>query len=1347
MRWKPIRAGILNVWEYDDQTFDFGDGRLALRGRNGSGKSNALALLCPFIFDAVMSAARMDPMGGGRSMKSLLLGRDDDDRAGRYRHDSGTGYVWMEFGNGENSLTIGIGAAATQHRDADSWFFVTSQRVGHDLELTDNDRPLNRRQLEARITGGTVFQKADEYRAAVDRLLFGLGESRYRRLVDLLLTLRRPHLAGKLDTENLSATLSAGLGELDAALINDVAHSFDDLESMQKELDGLATSLTAVERFLPVYREHLLHAGRDRGQNFLNDVHAIRDNDRELSRARRELSSEEEANKLLVRDKGHAEAERTRLAQQIENILVSPAYQDATTLDEVRKAADSARVIANTAIATTRLSTAQADDSAARSVKASAEAKAQLRELDTAIAGWFAVARVAGLDLSSRSEFDETWAISLIVQRRHELDQVKRLVRQMNEASTKARQADELAISALAKVSEAQQGVDTSRTELAAQQSALAERRAEWTAGLRVLTGRFAEFVPNDPHEPHIELMTLWGTGATTGSLGAADDVEGTAIERSAIERSAIERGANADIESFHTTDRRVGDLAFAVKSAFETAEGAEKAQQGRIAELEAERSEVEHEPNPGPPINPTRPDASDVNRPGVPLYVCVDFVEHVHPNDRSGLEAALGAAGILDARLMPDDDTIDWLDATIVPTWRHDDVAASGVGGSTLADVLVPVPVDGLNTERIVSVLRSIPLAGDLVALGTDGSWRLGPLAGRFAQAEPQFIGHAARERRRAERLAAFDEQLRNERTALAAMEQNRRQLATIQRSLRDLRNEQPKTSLLSEALAHFLDWTRRLDDRQVAAESAKANAEVTLKAAESVSLELQRTASRLRLPSDEDAVQGVERVLGACESTSSDVRLIQRTADFATRSAEEASRTTNTMRQRAEADMAAASSAEGLAIAEQSRYEQLRTNVGGDAERAVEELASVRTQRAFHDTAASEIGGRLVQSDGNVVRLTERIAFFERSRGLLEANLATAQRRFDLICGTEISEVIGIDGVDPTADRQAAARLLVAAGDNTDDAVNRMERAYREILLDGLRAGHDPSMPKVDGIDIVRVGTADGDLPIGALARQLREEHQRTNQLLTSQEREIFETHLLTRVGEAIRQLLLDADAFEHRINEEMARVPTESKMIVELSWEPEGDEPALRSAIQALRTSPELLGPDRRDSLREFFMRRIADVRSSDPGRSFAKTLNAVLDYRAWHQFVLYARFSSGKRQRVTRTFYRGLSGGEAATLLHLPLFAAAAAQYTNGSVAGPRIVALDEAFVGIDDKMRARLMGLLTQLDLDVILTSHEFWGFYDTVPALVLYDLVRRPPMPGVYAQRFDWVADSPVAVK
>ena len=160
-RRKPTRAGILNVWEYDSQTFSFGDGRLALRGRNGSGKSNALSLLFPFVFDGVMSAQRMDPMGGARSMRSLLLCRDDDNPAAGYRFDSRTGYVWMEFDGAAGPLTIGIGATASGQRpDTTAWFFVTERRVGVDLDLELEHRPRSHRELVAELSPGEVFATA-----------------------------------------------------------------------------------------------------------------------------------------------------------------------------------------------------------------------------------------------------------------------------------------------------------------------------------------------------------------------------------------------------------------------------------------------------------------------------------------------------------------------------------------------------------------------------------------------------------------------------------------------------------------------------------------------------------------------------------------------------------------------------------------------------------------------------------------------------------------------------------------------------------------------------------------------------------------------------------------------------------------------------------------------------------------------------------------------------------------------------------------------------------------------------------------------------------------------------------
>src|SRR5919106_2949675 len=50
-RFVAVRAGIVNLYEYDDQVFELADGRLLLRGHNTSGKTKALELLLPFCLD------------------------------------------------------------------------------------------------------------------------------------------------------------------------------------------------------------------------------------------------------------------------------------------------------------------------------------------------------------------------------------------------------------------------------------------------------------------------------------------------------------------------------------------------------------------------------------------------------------------------------------------------------------------------------------------------------------------------------------------------------------------------------------------------------------------------------------------------------------------------------------------------------------------------------------------------------------------------------------------------------------------------------------------------------------------------------------------------------------------------------------------------------------------------------------------------------------------------------------------------------------------------------------------------------------------------------------------------
>ncbi len=56
-RWMLSRAGIVNVYQYGNEILQFADGRLLLRGVNGSGKSTAMKMLLPWLMIVVVELA------------------------------------------------------------------------------------------------------------------------------------------------------------------------------------------------------------------------------------------------------------------------------------------------------------------------------------------------------------------------------------------------------------------------------------------------------------------------------------------------------------------------------------------------------------------------------------------------------------------------------------------------------------------------------------------------------------------------------------------------------------------------------------------------------------------------------------------------------------------------------------------------------------------------------------------------------------------------------------------------------------------------------------------------------------------------------------------------------------------------------------------------------------------------------------------------------------------------------------------------------------------------------------------------------------------------------------------
>src|SRR5205807_7504205 len=108
IRWRPTRAGLLNVWRFKDETFELHRGRLLLRGPNGAGKSMALELLFPFLLDADASPFKLTSgvRGRGGLFERVMTGTDAPTRVG---------FAWGAFRRATRTSRPGPPATPGRH--------------------------------------------------------------------------------------------------------------------------------------------------------------------------------------------------------------------------------------------------------------------------------------------------------------------------------------------------------------------------------------------------------------------------------------------------------------------------------------------------------------------------------------------------------------------------------------------------------------------------------------------------------------------------------------------------------------------------------------------------------------------------------------------------------------------------------------------------------------------------------------------------------------------------------------------------------------------------------------------------------------------------------------------------------------------------------------------------------------------------------------------------------------------------------------------------------------------------------------------------------------------------------
>lgn len=258
-KWQIYRVGLLDFWYYDEEEFYFLDGRMLLRGANGSGKSVTMQSFIPLLLDGNMRPERLDPFGSrARKMENYLL-EENDEREER------TGYLYMEMKRTESDefLTLGIGMRARKNKKMESWYFCLTdgRRVGKDFYLYKEGQSkiaCTKLELRNRIgDGGCVMETQGEYAQCVNRLLFGFEtQEEYKELLDLLIQLRTPKLSKDFKPTVINEILSSSLQTLSEDDLRPMSEAIENMDGLKTNLDTLDESIEAAGQIEKVYDQY-----------------------------------------------------------------------------------------------------------------------------------------------------------------------------------------------------------------------------------------------------------------------------------------------------------------------------------------------------------------------------------------------------------------------------------------------------------------------------------------------------------------------------------------------------------------------------------------------------------------------------------------------------------------------------------------------------------------------------------------------------------------------------------------------------------------------------------------------------------------------------------------------------------------------------------------------------------------------------------------------------------------------------------------------------------------------------------------------------------------------------------
>ena len=1324
-RWQLSRGGIINVYQYENEVLSFGGGRLLLRGANGAGKTTAMNMLLPFLLVARLRG--LDATGeqsGTRILKSWMLDGHSDPQP--------AGYLWVEFRRGDEFFVCGCGLKASRSaRNVRQWWFGTSKRPGLDFSLVENDVPLTEPELKIRLDGDPVFgrqQPLSDYRRLIEKRLFGgVPISHHIRLINKV---RDPRIGDHVDVE-IPQLLKESLPELRDRILDNVAGSLDELEEHHREVVNLGLTAEALGGILRVYRSYCfswLGDTTDRCRKYLNKVRRVA---RENKKHRKAAESTALRVKHLERQISELERAEQDLSDNIRALESSPAYRSIRDLSNKQELViNYERQVAETA---KRVNTAeerlQSDTESWRARED--DSQRELSQLNHRLSESASIAhrhQIAGTPprqlspgdtIERPSVFDHTRrAIDrfeiIVLQRRHDVREVQGHLNKVRRIEEQMRQVEGLWENVREEAERVRQHLSEKNTELDNSVLRWSSETQQWAR--RVVT--------------------------------VATDAPPRSISAASVDRPSVTTQVEVNTERI--------TLSSAISYLIE-------AQQRILIRAEQELSDAQHRED---EARECAEIWSDRAEPAIPLLAwqrpsshcladLVDFVPTLSYSEKAGLEAALQASGLLTAR--PDGHSVVLANGDLV-------VIASTPALQPLSQCLdVHIPADLAHTTEatmLVKLMESVSTdpseSSASAVISTDGTFRVGSLRGQHFKEHPEFIGGAARQatvhRYRYEARTLLNEARADVVRANDLMEERHGILSCLV----ELRKVLPTITGVVDAMA-------RLDEARGMVEKADLRlSEHTKKRDETERLlveaekRLRDAARMLSLPHDEEPLELVQDALDSLEGDMGDSRQLLKSVKRSFDRRDEA------ICRREGSEKALTSARDALGSQQRalrSQQENLRTlkkSIGENAqtineqlyrhktdrETRLEELRTTRgtkeetvKQQALADASVDDTAGQLKEIVGRSDALAQRIVEALETPGY-----------WDTLSGLPFPR----DQLVPLIDLENLTDILVQHLPTHSGESVLVDSVYRSVMerRDRIGGGWDAVIREPDGADDrlnlpywVEVTGPSGKETLARAAASVRKEHEKASRLLAEGQEVQLRELLYSVIAKEAAETSHAASELIDKMARHLKELSTASRIGVGIRWRTDPSlDPDTKRMVESLSMLPDTRSDEDQRTLVRLLGDHLERTRAENPDVGYKQALLEALDYKRWNQLHVMIRRNGQAKPLSRRT---PLSEGEKKFVTYLPLFAAVAASCDSivdaSDEAGiVRFVLLDDAFAKVSEDNHAQLFGLLTDLDLDWIVTSERLWGDYATIPALEIVEVIRDPSLGAILLERSRW---------